>query len=308
MFKSHLRRPVRHGSNAGLNANSSTHADIPTRSGRCVALIDGRFLGWLLQSSGQFASQLNPKASRGLFGLLDASLRQAGLEVDILRAYWYADTSPVSPGHDILHRVVLSPDSDGGVMLLRSMVADLQALAQNRAVEHVLLVSDDDRLLNAVDDAQLCGLSVHMLLDQASSDLVRLAQDDPCWVRLLKQADRRVVMPSDNPTPRTDGLNEGVPEASLDTSGSVEAAILLQLNAWWTDEPEDQRLDLQDELKHSRSIPQEVDRQLLLRLSRALGHPLTWPEKKIMRDGVRRLVLGEDYTPFSAQSPELAAS
>lgn len=308
MFKSHLRRSVRHGTHAGWNASSSANTDVPTRSGRCVALIDGRFLGWLLQSSGQSGSQPNAKAFRGLFGLLDASLRQAGLEVDILRAYWYADTSPVLPGHDILHRAVLSPDSDGGVMLLRSMVADLNALAQNRAVEHVLLVSDDDRMLNAVDDAQLCGLSVHMLLDQASSDLVRLAQDDPCWVRLLQQADRRVVIPPDNPLARTDGISDGIPDANLDTSDSVEAAILLQLNAWWTDEPEDQRLDLQDELKHSRSIPQEVDRQLLLRLSRALGHPLTWPEKKVMRDGVRRLVLGEDYTPFSAQSAEIAAN
>lgn len=46
MFKSHLRRPVRRPSIMGTVLNSENTRQ---RTGRCIALVDARFLGWLLQ-------------------------------------------------------------------------------------------------------------------------------------------------------------------------------------------------------------------------------------------------------------------
>jgi hypothetical protein len=208
----------------------------------------------------------------------------------------------------VLQRHVLDTDADGGYSLVRAISADLEQLAQNRAVEHVVLLSDDERLLAAVDSAQLFGLGVHMVVDEAGAEHDRLLRDDPVWARLLAQADRRIVLSL--------AVKEGLAAAAVaaqsttnyrENSGSsdqavMQAQIMADLQTWWAEEPETQRIDLQDELQFSRNIPQEVDRQLLLRLSRVLGHPLTWPEKKIMREGVRRIVLGDEYTPYKPAS------
>ena len=64
------------------------------------------------------------------------------------------------------------------------------------------------------------------------------------------------------------------------------------VDGWWDDEPEDLREDLRDELRGSHGIPQEVDRHMLLRVRRALNRPLSFPEKKILREMVRNKVLG----------------
>jgi len=302
MFKSHLRRPVRRTTFTGATPlNTPEHTR--QRTGKCIALVDARFLGWLLQPTVQRSGADAVPPAQTVPRALDAALRQAGLDLDVLRVYWYADVQLAAPVNDVVQRTVLDPDNDGGVTLLRAMAADIGQLAQARAVEHLLVVSDDERLLGAVDQAQLCGLSVHMLIDEAGADFARLAQDDPSWARLLAQADRSVVLQSSERGMQVSGPQATVPEEDPQV---MEAAILAQLQAWWDEEPENQRIDLHDELQFSRSIPQEVDRQLLLRLSRSLGHPLTWPEKKVMRENVRRLVLGDDYTPFSSKPAEPA--
>ena len=96
-------------------------------------------------------------------------------------------------------------------------------------------------------------------------------------------------------------------EGAVDTREDA-ASILAQIDQWWSEEPEDQRDELRDELRQSRSIPQELDRQLLLRVSRELGRPLSWPDKKVMREGLRRTVLGEANVPTSNSEPEYALS
>jgi hypothetical protein len=45
-------------------------------------------------------------------------------------------------------------------------------------------------------------------------------------------------------------------------------------------------------LPRHRGLPQEADRQLLLRLSQRLGRPLELAERKVMRDTARRLLEG----------------
>lgn len=300
MFKSHLRRPVRRPSIMGTVASHNSE-NTRQRTGRCIALVDARFLGWLLQPTVERSGADAMPAAHTVPRALDSALRQAGLDLDVLRVYWYADVQLTAPVNDVVQRTVLDPDNDGGLTLMRAMASDITRLADARAVEHLLVVSDDERLLGAVDQAQLCGLSVHMLIDEAGADFERLAQDDPSWARLLTQADRCVVLQASD---RSTLVSQGQVATPAEDPKAMEAAILTQLQGWWDEEPESQRLDLHDELQFSRSIPQEVDRQLLLRLSRSLGHPLTWPEKKVMRENVRRLVLGDDYTPFSSRPAE----
>ena len=298
MFKSQLRRPVRRSAMPGVSSQQNSE-NTRQRTGRCVALVDARFLGWLLQPDAQRNGSDAVPPAHSVPRAMDAALRQSGLDLDVVRVYWYTDVPLTAPINDVVQRSVLDADSDGGLSLMRAMSSDLAQLAEARAVDHLLVVSDDERLLSSVDQAQLCGLSVHMLLDEAGADFERLAQDDPSWARLLAQADRCVVLqPSDREvlTSQSPAPVQAEPDPEV-----MLAEITAQLKAWWEEEPENQRLDLQDELRFSRGIPQEVDRQLLLRLSRALGHPLTWPEKKIMRENVRRLVLGDAYTPFSSR-------
>jgi hypothetical protein len=142
-----------------------------------------------------------------------------------------------------------------------------------------------------------------MLCDDSVGNFAQLQQDDPTWARLLAQADRRVVWRG--------GVDKSVVartvEGAVDTREDA-ASILAQIDQWWSEEPEDQRDELRDELRQSRSIPQELDRQLLLRVSRELGRPLSWPDKKVMREGLRRTVLGEANVPASNSEPEYALS
>lgn len=297
MFKTHLRRTARRPV-----FNKSTfqgQAPAQVRLGRCVALVDARFLNWLTQGTDDRAGTHPVTPVVGMLATLAASLRQAGLEVDVVRVYWYTDQPQTQPVDDVVLRSVLDPDADGGMSLMRALGGDLVQLAINHATDHILLVSDDERLLPAVDQAQLHGLAVHLLTDDAGNDFEKLQRDDPSWARLLAQADRRVLMLSQGGAavaPLRETRDVFVPDTA-----DAEANICKELQMWWDEEPETQRIDLQDELRHSRSIPQEVDRQLLLRLSRNLGHPLSWPEKKVMRESVRRIVLGDEFTPYKSE-------
>jgi len=65
------------------------------------------------------------------------------------------------------------------------------------------------------------------------------------------------------------------------------------ISSWWDEEPEDLREDLREALQISRGIPQEVDRQLLLRMRHRLARALSLPEKKLLRETLRHVVMGE---------------
>ena len=91
-----------------------------------------------------------------------------------------------------------------------------------------------------------------------------------------------------------DDWHEGRDPAGITTQDPELVRTKLQevVDGWWDDEPEDLREDLRDELRGSHGIPQEVDRHMLLRVRRALDRPLSFPEKKILREMVRNKVLG----------------
>jgi hypothetical protein len=275
------------------------------RSGTCMALIDGRFLIWMAQQGavGATGESVN---RQGLIGLLSQALSQAGLDVDLRRIYWYSDRSDGLIIDDQVVRLVQTHDADGGSSLLRSLGHDLKQLADHHACDHVLVASDDERFLATIDDAQLSGLSVHLLADESARNMTQMVRTDPGWARLLSQADRRVVINSQALADMLQGkLPIGMGLAVEDVE-ELRQSMLEVITAWWADEPEDLREDLRDALQVSRGIPQEVDRQLLLRMRQRLARALSLPEKKMLRETLRAVVAQTPAdTAATSQSEDL---
>lgn len=269
------------------------------RAGRCVALVDARFLIWLAQQSAHSASgeMVN---RQGLMGQLTQAMAQAGLDVEMVRIYWYTDRNDGLFLDDQIVRWVQTHDVDGGASMLRALGQDLSQLAQNQAVNHVLIATDDERLLSDIDAAQLQGLSVHVLADESARNMPQMMKTDPGWGRVLAQADRRVVLNAPTLADMLQGkLSTGMvalPNGSTSTTAEnldeVRQTITEVITAWWDDEPEDLREDLRDALQVSRGVPQEVDRQLLLRMRQRLTRALSLNEKKLLREVLRQVVLG----------------
>jgi hypothetical protein len=254
-----------------------------------MALIDGRFLIWLAQhgAMGTTGESVN---RQGLLSLLSLALSQSGLDVDLRRIYWYSDRSDGLVIDDQIVRLVQAHDADGGASLLRSLGHDLKQLAEHHACDHVLVASDDERFLTTIDEAQLSGVSVHLLADESARNMPQMVRTDPGWARLLTQADRRVVV---NPQGLADMLQGKSPIGmglAVEDVEELRKSMHEVVAAWWSEEPEDLREDLREALQISRGIPQEVDRQLLLRMRQRLARALSLPEKKILRETLRAVV------------------
>jgi hypothetical protein len=270
------------------------------RGGTCMALIDARFLMWLAQqgATGSAGESVN---RQGLLNLLSLALAQSGLDVDLRRIYWYSDRSDGGVLDDQIVRLVQTHDADGGASLLRSLGHDLKQLAQNHACDHVLVASDDERFLSLIDEAQLSGLSVHVLADESTRNMPQMVRTDPGWARLLAQADRRVVVNSQALAEILQGKSPVGLGLAVEDVEELRQSMQEVITAWWADEPEDLREDLRDALQVSRGIPQEVDRQLLLRMRQRLTRALSLPEKKMLRETLRTVVAA----PVSPTAPAL---
>lgn len=243
----------------------------------CIALIDARFMAWL---GGRDDGGSAPAQGRdGLTGLLGGALADAGVSADLLRCYWYTSERDPEAVVGQIVRPVLPKETDGDASLVTAMARDLIQLARNRACAHVLVATDDDRLLPALDEAQLHGVQVHLLADESAADLAQLARSDQAWAALLRQADRRVIL-------------RGVARAAAAPAVAVldDEAIDASVHAWWDAIDEVQREDLAALLPRQRGLPQDADRQLLLRLSQQLGRPLEQSERKRMRETARVLL------------------
>ena len=277
--------------------NSHHRHDGAQRHGSCMALVDGRYMAWLL---GQNQEMVTDALSRqSLAPVLTALLHQAGVPADVARVYWYTDKADGQSPPDQVVRMVLPHPADGGTSMLRALSADLHKLASRRACDHVLVASDDERLLMAIDDAQLHGVAVHLLADEAARQMEQLSKDDPGWARLLAQADRRIVLHPQAMRDLTQGrapAGMALPSAPAPAPAAdpevVRSSLQEVIDAWWNDEPEDLREDLREELQASRGLPQELDRHLLLRVRKVLDRTLSFNEKKTLRDLVRTEVLG----------------
>ena len=272
----------------------------------CIALIDARFLVWLAQHT-QTGAKKNALNRLGLAVFLSETLFNSGLNVEVQRIYWYTEEAEALDVDGQIVRKVLSHDLDGGVSLLRGLSQDLRQLAKNKACKHVLLATDDERFLMAIDEAQLTGMSVHIVADEVARNMPKLHQTDPGWGRLLSQADRRIVV---QPKALAEMLQWGGDkdaQAIQEDPEVVRQSITEVIVSWWDDEPEDKREELRDALHISRGIPQEVDRQLLLRMRHRLTRALSLQEKKMLREIFRAVALGTHESDIPQNVDPLAS-
>ena len=267
-----------------------------TRSGRCIALIDSNYMAWLLKQNtdtdADAESEVEAYNRQALIPTLVQTLKQAGLALDVQRVYWYTDNPDSQFPQDQILRALDVTSGEPSEVAFSAMSADIARLSERKACEHLLIASDDDRLTASIDEAQLHGLNVYLLADESARHMDQLINEDPAWCRLLAQADRRVLlMPQAARELTAQPRAAAAPTATHDPE-LVRTKLQEVVDGWWDDEPEDLREDLRDELRGSHGIPQEVDRHMLLRVRRALDRPLSFPEKKILREMVRNKVLG----------------
>ena len=172
----------------------------------------------------------------------------------------------------------------------------------------MLLATDDERFLTVIDDAQLTGMSVHILADEAARNMPKLHQTDPGWGRLLSQADQRIVVQPKALAEILQGNAVKENNISQEDPELVRESITEVIVSWWDDEPEDRREELRDALHISRGIPQEVDRQLLLRMRHRLTRALSLPEKKMLREIFRAVALGTHNADVPQNANPLSSS
>lgn len=306
-------------------AGPSPRRPVPRiRRGRSVALVDARFVEWLCEREDQPA----PHRARWS-SFAEHLLSVATGPTELVRSYWYASHGTDEVAGRLVHRRVLPDSADSGVNLVLSMARDLAALARNGACDQVLLVTDDDRLLTSIDAAQLQGLRVHLLAEPAAENMEELARSDASLAALLRQADSRIIasreeldhvlwMDGGDELPWEEGsaglTDEHRPErahgrrADLGSSSRAERPrpdslspeerdamrqhLTPMVSEWWEDLPFEDQQELQAQLPQQRGLPQETDRQLLLRLSQSLGRSLRPPEKLLMRELARNVALG----------------
>ncbi|MDI9331642.1 MAG: hypothetical protein QM527_10105 [Alphaproteobacteria bacterium] len=261
----------------------------------CVALIDQRYMSWLLG----LTPESDPIHGFALSHVLSGVLEQVGVSAEVQRVYWYSDVRDDALPQGLIHRNVAARDSDGGASARATLAADLKTLAERKAFRHLILASDDQRLITLIDEAQLHGVLVHILADEASRHLKQLRKDDPEWADLLSQADSRLLLNEHAVRDLTQPhfAKWPVRQAQPEDIDAIRPILTDVVQAWWADEPEDLREDLREELQVSRGIPQEVDRHMLLRVRKALDRTLSFHEKKLLRDMVRGTVLSETPAP-----------
>jgi len=275
--------------------------------GQCIALVDARFLVWLAQHT-QSGPKQDAVNRNGMAQFLNDALSHAGLDVEVKRIYWYSEENESLDVDGQIVRKVLSHDLDGGVSLLKSLGQDLRQLASNKACEHVLLATDDERFLTVIDDAQLTGMSVHILADEAARNMPKLHQTDPGWGRLLSQADQRIVVQPKALAEILQGSAAKESSSAQEDPELVRESMTEVIVSWWDDEPEDRREELRDALHISRGIPQEVDRQLLLRMRHRLTRALSLSEKKMLREIFRAVAFGTHNTDVPHNTDPLSSS
>lgn len=258
--------------------------------GVTVALVDARYLRWLTRQEDTEGQAPGPLARDAWNELLRHLLHRHGLHGTLLRTYWYAVQDDQAVHDDQTLRVLSSADTDG-VALVRQMTADLQALIAGGRIDTLCIASDDDRLMTAIDVAKLSGITVCLIADERALSMPRLMQQDPSWARLLREADRRIVL-------RASELSQALStRQQMATDGPVgaelETRLLAVVQAWWEDLVEDDRDSLREELPGQRGLPPEVDRELLVRAKNAIGRSLNFQEKRVLRSQARHQATGE---------------
>jgi hypothetical protein len=260
----------------------------PVPEANLVALVDARYLRWLARQEDSDARE--GPAREALNEWLRHVLARSGVRAQVLRTYWYADRDDQAVVDEQTLRLVPAADLDG-VALVRQLSADLQALVSGGRVDAVCIASDDDRLMSAIESAKLAGLSVYLLADERAQSMPRLMQQDPSWARLLREADRRILVRSAECAQALAGRASAALEEPV--SDELDASLRAVVRSWWDDLVADDQDTLREELPGQRGLPPEVDRELLLRAKNALGRSLNFQEKRILRSLAREQATGE---------------
>lgn len=286
---------------AGPSARRPRPVTLPSDS--CVAVLDDRFVSWLVHGDCEDGNE--PVVDRrGLNRLVGRALTDAGLDIGVRRIYWYTDR----PDADLIDgQLVRSLDtSNESRSIWDAMADDIRRLSERRACEHLLVASDDDRLIEVINEAQLNGIQVHLLVDEVVDDLSSLRNEDPTWAALLSQADRRIPLRAGGVSPAEFGprplqpFDQGRPVRTSeiaragDALSNGERQIISEVvELWWEGQLEHERESLREAMEERPGIPQEVDRALLLRARERVVRPLSFNEKRLMRELVRERVFGE---------------
>lgn len=173
---------------------------------RCAVLVDAGYLlgaaATLLVGGNSDRSSLRPDY-RSLIDGLRADAEEA-TELPVLRIYWYdaARERQPTPAHrelrvlpDVKVRLGNLASRDDGRMVQKGVDADLHAdlttLARNRAVADIVLVTGDEDLRRAVEEAQEYGVRIHLRAVEAAASAYNQSEE------LIAVADRREVLRRD---------------------------------------------------------------------------------------------------------------
>jgi hypothetical protein len=253
----------------------------------CIALVDDRFTAWLVDRDCEPGSE-PPVSRRYLLRILGRLAGNSGLDLSLRRLYWYTDRPD---GQLVDEQIVRTADE--GEETWKLLEGDLRRLTEGQACETVLIACDDERLLPAIDEAQLRGISIVMLADEGVLDYSLLREEDPEWAMLLAQADRRLAVRADELAelrPHPNGIDTA-PHRQPDNPDE-QATIEEVVRDWWSSQSEESREELRVALAQSSGIPQEVDRELLLQSRVRFVRPLSFIEKKQMRSCLRGIAGG----------------
>ncbi len=269
----------------------------PAPLGRAVALLDARYLRWIAKLEDHDGASGAALSRERLNELVQQALQRSLGRMALLRIYWYADSDDRLVCNDQTLRLLPSADTDGSA-LVRQLTADVQALVSGGRVDAILIGSDDDRLLAVMESAKLAGLTVCVLADERAQAMPRLMQQDPNWARLLREADRRVIVRSGELAHALAG--QGHAPADDGPADGFEETLMTVVKAWWDELTDDDREGLRDELPELRGLPPEVDRDLLLRGKNVMGRALNFHEKRVLRSQARDVTLATSAEPPAA--------
>lgn len=251
---------------------------------QAVAFVDMRYLRWLCGLDGRDAA---PVSRAQVNTVVLNALDQANLNAQLLRSYCYADHDDKATFDDQTLRLLPQADTDGELAMVRQMSADLMAVSQGAQPDVIVIASDDQRLIHTIDVLKLQGIKVCLLADERVKAMPRLQQHDPEWARLLREADRRLVVQAQD---LAHALSAGAQAGQQTVHEDVLQAVV---NEWWSGLPLDEQDWLREELPALRGVPPELDRELLRRTKMAIHRSLNEHEKRLLREQARRVALGD---------------
>jgi hypothetical protein len=260
-----------------------------------VAFVDMRYLRWLCGLDGRDAA---PVSRAQVNAVVLNALDQANLNAQLLRAYCYADQDDKATFDDQTLRLLPQADTDGELAMVRQMSADLMAVAHGMQPDVIVIASDDQRLIHTIDVLKLQGIKVCLLADERVKAMPRLQQHDPEWARLLREADRRLVVQAQD---LAHALSAGAQAVQQTVHEDVLQAVV---NEWWSGLPLDEQDWLREELPALRGVPPELDRELLRRTKMAIHRSLNEHEKRLLREQARRVALGDQVSDEAVTASE----